>query len=58
MQKYSNLRGFNKTPAQVSEDIYNRLHKPIVKKDDMPNKKIEVKKQIEIMNKMNRKLGG
>ena len=28
MQNFSNLRGFNKTPGQLGEAIYNSVHKP------------------------------
>lgn len=28
MQNFNNLRGFNKTPGQLGEAIYNSVHKP------------------------------
>ncbi len=28
MQNFNNLRGFNKTPGQLGEAIYNSTHKP------------------------------
>lgn len=62
----NNLRGFNKTPGQLGEAIYNSTHKPIVfKKEEKvksyyQNNVKDISKQMQQMKRLTgtKKLGG